>query len=369
MKVILHIGVEKTGTTSIQRALWQSRTELADRGILVPKLLGYANHTEVVVAARDPSKQDELSTQILKNRTHDELSHDISRALQRELKRASFDRLIISTEHCHSRIRTADELKRLVNILGVSTSDVQVVVYLRRQDQLWVSANSTGIKSGNGGSEMLTMPAQDSPYFDYLRLLSLYKSVFGEGQVIVRLFEPALLHEADIVADFFHCLDLGAPPPNSPSLNKKLSAKEALLLLKLNAAFPLVIDGRINPERRNLSSVVQGCLPGPALHPPKKLAEEFLARFEMDNATIKKEYFPDLPRSTLFDMDMSDYANDHRQSLEEKDYLVLLEEFWRNKDAKPRSRTKTKAPVLEKKSRTPEFVKYPERLLRKWLRP
>lgn len=43
-KLILHVGCEKTGTKSIQRALANGRRRLAERGIIYPRSLGIENH-------------------------------------------------------------------------------------------------------------------------------------------------------------------------------------------------------------------------------------------------------------------------------------------------------------------------------------
>ena len=50
MKILLHIGSPKTGTTTLQRTLYASRDTLADRGILYPKSLLHKYKQQELVA-------------------------------------------------------------------------------------------------------------------------------------------------------------------------------------------------------------------------------------------------------------------------------------------------------------------------------
>ncbi|WP_220793149.1 hypothetical protein, partial [Nocardioides stalactiti] len=50
--VVLHIGSDKTGTTTVQQALRRSRQVLADHGVLYPRSPGRVRHVELGLAAR-----------------------------------------------------------------------------------------------------------------------------------------------------------------------------------------------------------------------------------------------------------------------------------------------------------------------------
>jgi hypothetical protein len=58
MHCILHIGLKKTGTTSIQRCLTKNRRQTARRGVLYPRCLGHVNHDKA--AFRDARRRCEL---------------------------------------------------------------------------------------------------------------------------------------------------------------------------------------------------------------------------------------------------------------------------------------------------------------------
>lgn len=60
MRLSIHIGTEKTGTTSIQTALKADRDRLAESGVLFPILFGSLNQMELSVAASNQDCPDEL---------------------------------------------------------------------------------------------------------------------------------------------------------------------------------------------------------------------------------------------------------------------------------------------------------------------
>ncbi len=52
-RCVLHIGLEKTGTTTIQNRLASNRERLLERGILYPRSAGRSNHLHLVSACLD----------------------------------------------------------------------------------------------------------------------------------------------------------------------------------------------------------------------------------------------------------------------------------------------------------------------------
>ena len=52
-RAILHIGTEKTGTTSIQKFLFQNRRKLLSSGTLFPESAGYISNQRLVVYGKN----------------------------------------------------------------------------------------------------------------------------------------------------------------------------------------------------------------------------------------------------------------------------------------------------------------------------
>ena len=61
MKCILHIGTEKTGTTSLQAFLNLNREILAEQGYLFTKSTGLQNNRSLPVAAYNADRRDDFT--------------------------------------------------------------------------------------------------------------------------------------------------------------------------------------------------------------------------------------------------------------------------------------------------------------------
>ncbi len=151
MKIYLHIGTEKTGTTSIQLFLSKNREELSNNKIMYSKVLGDPNNIRLSIALQNIDKIDDsrIHSKIITKESivnfRDELSNDLSEEIHREKP----DILIISSEYLSSRMDNPDELERLKAFLNQFSEDITVIVYLRRQDKFFESLYSTAIKKGH----------------------------------------------------------------------------------------------------------------------------------------------------------------------------------------------------------------------------
>src|SRR5438309_11963248 len=111
----LHIGTEKTGTTSIQNFLAQNRDHLREKGILYPRAAGNQNHTALAayalrrttIAKRRRSKEPETRRDVRQFR--DELIDK----LDSELCDANVSTLIFSNEHLSSRIVERKKIRQV----------------------------------------------------------------------------------------------------------------------------------------------------------------------------------------------------------------------------------------------------------------
>jgi hypothetical protein len=182
-RAILHIGTEKTGTTTLQHFLSTNRKELAARGFLYPRFCGAVNHTGLAVFALDPARRDPIEEPF---GVRSEADVAPFRARLREAARlelADGATAIFSNEHCHSRLTHVGEVACLKALLDEFFDDVQICVYLRRQDQLAVSSYSTHLKAGGVSRNILPRTSAEDPYFNYDKSLSLWESAFGAAGI------------------------------------------------------------------------------------------------------------------------------------------------------------------------------------------
>lgn len=61
MKCFLHIGTEKTATTTIQSFLSLNRKRLREYGYFYPESIGFLNHSSLSIAAYELTKRDDLT--------------------------------------------------------------------------------------------------------------------------------------------------------------------------------------------------------------------------------------------------------------------------------------------------------------------
>ena len=185
MKLILHIGTEKTGTTSFQQWAAANRDGLDAQGVFHSRVLGRINHIGVYLYALPPETDDEGFFQFGLSTLADRKTFqaDLPGRLEAEVKQAR-DRgchtFLISNEHCHSRLRTAEAVARLRDLLAANFDDIKVMCSLRPQIDVAVSLTSTVSRTFNRVDRewFQKVTAQDH-YYDYDALEHLWRDVFG----------------------------------------------------------------------------------------------------------------------------------------------------------------------------------------------
>ncbi|MCB1336243.1 MAG: hypothetical protein KDK10_01860 [Maritimibacter sp.] len=306
-KAILQIGTEKTGTTSLQGFLAANRDRLAARGFLYPRFCGELNHTGLAAYAMDADRPDPLKAPF------GGASPEAVPQMRERLRKLAGAELtgnhtaIFCSEHCHSRLETADEVWRLRDFLADFFDEIQISVYLRRQDRVALSLYSTMLKSGAQPERVLAGVRDISPYFNYDRFLGLWEGVFGRDAISVRLFEPDLLVNRSVVDDFVATWGLGPIGEFRKVANENgsisLEAQEFLRLVN-----PL-IDDQSGPTEARLRGVVVSTLerghPGHGARPSRAEARAFYERFRPANERVAQRYFPG--RDPLFSEDFGSY--------------------------------------------------------------
>jgi len=214
MKLIIHIGTEKTATTTLQFFLYGNRKNLIDNGIYYPSYFDIKNHRIVVSACMDFSKTDDsirrkqmygnMKRQRFYGRTREMFIKDMSSVP------SGVNTVLISSEHFHSRLTMASELESLREFIGDFFTEIKIVVYLRPQSALVASMYSTHLKAGGNQSFKQFLPTcnPDNPYFDYHRMLLLWAQEFGQSNMTVREFSRRKFVGNHICYDFLDLLGL-----------------------------------------------------------------------------------------------------------------------------------------------------------------
>lgn len=291
-KAVLHIGTEKTGTTSVQRFLKINRKALRARGIVFPQAFGKENQMALPAAAQSgfgPMRRNMFK--LTSWEQVDAFRERLRCELTAELQEADYQLAVMSAEHCSSRLLADEELLWLLNFLREFFSEVRIVVYIRRQDEFLLSTYSAHIKAG--GVNRLHIPEEEllENRYDYWNLLSRWARVFGRENVCCRRFEPHSLVNSDIVADYMEAAGISGEYSYPKRLNTSLDASCLEFLRLLNQHIPRVTAAGINEHRHRILSALTELSDGPLASLPAPELRAFVSRFEDSNRRVAEEYF------------------------------------------------------------------------------
>jgi hypothetical protein len=305
VKVLLHIGSEKTGTTSIQHWAAANRAALAARGILYPAAPGerpnprsQPNHVGLALAVSERARRPDLLGMLglADPAAAAAYAARMERRLAEEIAAAGCATLLLSNEHLSSRLRDEAEvaaLRALLERAAGAVTEWRIVLYHRRQDEMIQSIHAMRVL--HGATEPFRPAARpDDPRLDPRRILANYARVFGEASVTVRVFDRARLVGGDAVADLMSLLGVdprgpGFSPP--PRANVSLGGAALELLRLMNAHLPATRDGQPNPARAALVAALRRLPPEPrAALAPRPALDAFLARYADVNAEIARRW-------------------------------------------------------------------------------
>lgn len=316
MKAIIHIGTEKTGTTTIQHFLQRNRDLLATLGIVYPRTPGLINHRALAVYVKNEFKQEDgfiLENNLSAPERLQLWKTNFQTRLQAELRQldAGVHSVIFSSEHLHSRLPGEEGIQNLKALLSPWFEEIEILVYLRRQDQLAVSAYSTKLKVGKTPNEILDLNVDpQSHYYNYNIFLNKWRSVFGRPHIKVIFYEPVTFRNTDLISGFLASTGI---PDNEQwvrpqRLNEKLSWQSQHLLRRYNKRYPGYDDNGRNllniRVRQKLLKRLETRFPGPSEMPTRSQAIAFYDIFREDNRQLAREWFG---RELLFEENFAEY--------------------------------------------------------------
>lgn len=302
MKLFLHIGTIKTGTTSIQKFLKANRDILSSHGVFIPTSImhSYGHHRWLpfLVSNFDNKVGSQWAQSIgITDAKQKQIKiSEIKNSFIHECADASVDAdtCIISSEALTSLV-TCDEYLRLKELLYDLFSEISIVIYIREPLKAAISVLSTHIKNGKTFRSLLS-PSQERYYqlrFDYWDLVQLWKKYFPDADIIVRKFDSSSLLNGDVILDF--CSQCFTKPVdinfNIPfNSNQTLSLTGMKLLRRLNLELPKLVSKHRNKIVRLVAkNTNDGTLFIPSLNESSRFDELFRISLEK----LKASYFRD----------------------------------------------------------------------------
>lgn len=279
-RCVLHIGSEKTGTTSIQHYFGTNREALLDEGFWYPSSL----------APEDSYVHRKLSDvgRGRKNANAGSLAEEFSREYEVAARRGARV-AVLSSEFFHSAVRKSDGVESVREFLAPHFGSVRVVYYARRQDHLVASMYSTAVRGGfiTDPSALVVYDRKGHHYFDHLAVCGLWSGAFGRENLVCRIYERDKLVNRDIIDDFSSVIGLRIDTERkrvSANTSMPHVAMRALLLLNASrhSANEDLRHGIVSKGRKDKGPKI------PML--TKSQARTFMDRFGDSNARFFEQY-------------------------------------------------------------------------------
>lgn len=219
-EAIVHVGMHKTGSSSIQETL--GKIQMKEVEYLS---LGSVNHSGFLMTLLSDSPQN-YHTHARSGRNAAQvqsLKEFYTQRLHTALKNTNTKRILISAEDL-SRAGEG-ELEYLKEIILGYCQRIKVIGYVRSPVGFIQSAFQQRLKGGSN----LTFNLQ-SCYPNYYKRFAKMDDVFGKDNVELVAFKKDSLHSGDVVQDFAHRIGVELLPEQIARTNEALSLEATALL-------------------------------------------------------------------------------------------------------------------------------------------
>jgi hypothetical protein len=346
MKTTFHIGMPKTGTTSIQNFLAGNRDTLGRNGVLYSRVMGEHTHNVLPVLVQGFIRGSQLQRRLNVRNTLDwaQLNQETRLAFAREIAEANPRHLILSSEHiCSRSISEAhfDTLRSLI-ALALDRAEMTIVLYLRPQVEQAISLYSTMLRHGMAADvdSFLETRFDEFHYFDFQAMIARWSVAFPQARMEVRAFNLARRLPQGTVDDFVAVTGLEhvasqCPPP--VRRNRSMGDWSAELLRQIN----LRSDTLPKSMAINVRRWLDRNLGGGAIAPDLTLARRFQAHFAASNAAVVASHFPDTP--WVLEPDWDRLASPPRQIVTHAQVVALINHLF--PDQPPASKGSVETPA------------------------
>jgi hypothetical protein len=296
LDLVLHLGMGKTGTSTIQFFLRDHRRELAAQGLLYPVTPGRGRHHKLGLSvkplkelARSPewSRVDQPDAGTFRRR--------FRRRLMEEVAESGLSRVLFSDEVLFGSSHPT--LRRLGKWTSGISRSKRVLVYLRRQDDHMVSRYQEEVKLGEVRrlEDWSRQPMRS--LYDYYARLCKVQDLLAPTAVAVRRYERDRFPGGSVLEDFLEAIEVdlgraGVTGGTDRNLGLDAESVEFLRLLNLHrveqeSAVPGLIDNR------DLKQRLADAAHGPSLTLPAAFLDSFMTRWEASNEKVAREFLGD----------------------------------------------------------------------------
>jgi hypothetical protein len=270
-RLVLHIGLSKTGTTAFQEFAAGNAERLAAHGLAYAEMLRGPNHSQLAVAFSAQINQITASHGVENERDRARLRRRVMRRLARGADAAPA--WLVSSEQLSTMLR-GPRIAELAAALHEVFDDITVVAAVRRADYWLPSAYVEAIARGGTRPMDAQFVRRREPLLRHPRLLRRWARAFGPGNVLAVPYleqdkhEPTALPTRLLTAAGLPASVVAGWPSPPGIRNPSLSAEAVEMLRQLNPRLELSALRPVS-SRRTLAERVGERHPGrpPQLSP------------------------------------------------------------------------------------------------------
>lgn len=328
MECILHIGTEKTGSTTLQGFFHVNRSLLRKNGILYTQSLGKKANNGICLMVYPLERRDHLTekAKVKSNRDLQLKQEELKKVLKKELKTVGGNKVVISSELIQSRLISEEDVNNLKVVLeDIGFKSFKVIVYLRNPSDIAQSLYSTAIKFGHSWN---SPPPPTDHYFqnicNHKATLERFGNVFGLENIKPRLFQRETMVGGSIVSDFFDAIETPIPGKViiSNDANPSLSYTGTVLLTEINKNWNRTDKGNPNYMRSDLVRVFEKYLSTSKFRISRDLKMQYDQYFEDSNEWVRANYFSHM--NSLFTVNDDEIVEVQKLNIEEISNLIMI---------------------------------------------
>lgn len=244
-RLVLHIGMPKCGSTSIQQFLLLESHALVENDVFVPKELNFDRSWRLSAASLN-GKNVEYFSNILKvfslsefDNVKEKLKSDLQN-IKLKLNDKNDYTLVVSSEYLYSKCIDACSVRALHDLFGDWFNEIEIVFVVKEPMVIIKSMYAQYIQGPSMGSISFEEYLENnvtSPIYDYSNQIELWTSVFKNSTLKVINLESLPLGESliKVFANLILTRDNFLSNYEIPFSNKSLGYENLLLLSKFNS--------------------------------------------------------------------------------------------------------------------------------------
>ncbi|MEM6577602.1 MAG: hypothetical protein AAF678_03850 [Pseudomonadota bacterium] len=312
MKLYCHIGAPHTDAALLQANLAANAPWLAKRGIAYGDVMAQGkSHDTLWIACALKVPKIAASYGIKTATDQTELRQRIGETLkwQRAQLPAHVDRMVLSCANLYGAMTHPQAILNLRHLLEPHFDEIEILIYVRRQDDAILADYAKAIREGLLSDSFSTHAAacvqaetSPTPYLFYKFHLEKWLDVWSGHSIILRRHSDIDFIDGDIMTDMLGILLKTWTPDTEgfhrvAELPQTVSAPTLEYLRRLNECLSGSGTAQDRDKKRHavMAQLNELSLP-PAPRPVMSAnqSRDIMAKFEMANTWLRKQFAPDL---------------------------------------------------------------------------